>query len=235
VDRFLLANTVQPNAPGSKGYNRYAYTANNPTAWTDPSGRAVGALPIVAGACVTPVTCLLVVGVLVGAVFWYIAMCLLGVLSIYQGMDFSVTTPPRPGTNPEPGGFPLPDPSWPDPPRLPRPAIPIPCLPFIACPDAPGMPDAPDLPDLWPEFPWPGSGADPVPDNPGVEPVPPGKPATSPAPSPVPQPSPVPPTQELRSLETRCVPELPFEKPGSPTIVTRIFVAESPRSGWGRG
>jgi RHS repeat-associated protein len=39
--RFLSADTVQPNAPGTQGYNRYAYTANNPTTWTDPSGHAV--------------------------------------------------------------------------------------------------------------------------------------------------------------------------------------------------
>ncbi len=31
---------MQPNAPGSQGYNLYAYVANNPTTWTDPSGYA---------------------------------------------------------------------------------------------------------------------------------------------------------------------------------------------------
>ncbi len=36
--RFLSADTVQPNAPGTQGYNRYSYTANNPATWTDPSG-----------------------------------------------------------------------------------------------------------------------------------------------------------------------------------------------------
>ncbi len=35
---------MQPNAPGTQGYNLYAYTANNPTTWVDPSGdSAVGA------------------------------------------------------------------------------------------------------------------------------------------------------------------------------------------------
>jgi hypothetical protein len=29
---------VQPNAPGTQGYNLYAYVANNPTTWLDPSG-----------------------------------------------------------------------------------------------------------------------------------------------------------------------------------------------------
>jgi hypothetical protein len=32
---------VQPNAPGTQGYNRYAYAANNPTTWTDPSGHTI--------------------------------------------------------------------------------------------------------------------------------------------------------------------------------------------------
>lgn len=41
--RFLSADSVQPNAPGTQGYHRYSYTANNPTTWTDPSGHtAVG-------------------------------------------------------------------------------------------------------------------------------------------------------------------------------------------------
>ena len=38
LGRFLSADTVQPNAPGTQGYNLYAYTANNPTTWVDPSG-----------------------------------------------------------------------------------------------------------------------------------------------------------------------------------------------------
>ncbi len=40
LGRFLSADTVQPNAPGSQGYNLYAYVANNPTTWTDPSGHS---------------------------------------------------------------------------------------------------------------------------------------------------------------------------------------------------
>jgi hypothetical protein len=31
---------VQPNAAGTQGYNRYAYTANNPASLTDPSGHS---------------------------------------------------------------------------------------------------------------------------------------------------------------------------------------------------
>ncbi len=41
LGRFLSADSVQPNAPGTQGYNRYAYAANNPTIWTDPSGHTI--------------------------------------------------------------------------------------------------------------------------------------------------------------------------------------------------
>jgi RHS repeat-associated protein len=43
LGRFVSADTVQPNAPGTQGYNLYAYVANNPATWVDPSGHyAVG-------------------------------------------------------------------------------------------------------------------------------------------------------------------------------------------------
>lgn len=38
LGRFLSVDRVQPNAPGSQGFNVYAYVANNPTLWVDPSG-----------------------------------------------------------------------------------------------------------------------------------------------------------------------------------------------------
>lgn len=41
LGRFISADSVQPNAPGTQGYTRYTYAANNPTTWTDPSGRAI--------------------------------------------------------------------------------------------------------------------------------------------------------------------------------------------------
>ena len=42
LGRFLSADSVQPNAPGTQGYDPYAYVANNPTTWLDPSGNHVG-------------------------------------------------------------------------------------------------------------------------------------------------------------------------------------------------
>jgi RHS repeat-associated protein len=36
--RVLSADPVEPNAPGTQGYNLYSYVANNPTTWTDPTG-----------------------------------------------------------------------------------------------------------------------------------------------------------------------------------------------------
>ena len=41
LGRFLSVNSVQPNAPGTQGFNVYAYAANNPTTWADPSGHSV--------------------------------------------------------------------------------------------------------------------------------------------------------------------------------------------------
>jgi RHS repeat-associated protein/uncharacterized repeat protein (TIGR01451 family) len=38
VGRFLTPDRIQPNAPGTQGWNPYTYTANNPTTWTDPTG-----------------------------------------------------------------------------------------------------------------------------------------------------------------------------------------------------
>ena len=41
LGRFTTVDPVQPGAPGTTGYNLYTYSGNNPTTWTDPSGRAV--------------------------------------------------------------------------------------------------------------------------------------------------------------------------------------------------
>ena len=39
--RFLSADSMIPNAPGTQGYNLYAYAANNPATWADPTGHFV--------------------------------------------------------------------------------------------------------------------------------------------------------------------------------------------------
>ncbi len=39
--RMLSPDTVFPSAPGTQGYNRYAYARDDPTTWTDPSGHLV--------------------------------------------------------------------------------------------------------------------------------------------------------------------------------------------------
>ena len=41
IGRFTTVDPVQPGAPGTTGYNLYTYSGNNPTTFTDPSGRAV--------------------------------------------------------------------------------------------------------------------------------------------------------------------------------------------------
>ena len=41
LGRFTTVDPVQPGAPGTTGYNLYAYSGNNPTTWTDPSGQTV--------------------------------------------------------------------------------------------------------------------------------------------------------------------------------------------------
>ncbi|MBI5948569.1 MAG: RHS repeat protein [Chloroflexi bacterium] len=40
LGRMTAPDTVQPNAPGTQGWNLYAYVANNPTTWVDPTGHA---------------------------------------------------------------------------------------------------------------------------------------------------------------------------------------------------
>lgn len=54
LGRFGSADSVQPNAPGTQGYNLFSYAANNPATWVDPSGHSVGAAwAAVAAAAIT--------------------------------------------------------------------------------------------------------------------------------------------------------------------------------------
>jgi RHS repeat-associated protein len=41
IGRFLSADRVQPNAPGTQGWNLYGYAAGNPSTLIDPSGHSV--------------------------------------------------------------------------------------------------------------------------------------------------------------------------------------------------
>lgn len=67
LGRFLSADTVQPNAPGTQGYNRYAYVANNPTTWVDPTGHF--ALAPAAGVAITLSPFWLAIGLAIAAFF----------------------------------------------------------------------------------------------------------------------------------------------------------------------
>jgi RHS repeat-associated protein len=91
--RFLSRDTVEPNAPGTQGYNPYAYTADNPVTRTDPGGHAFaftgtaafsesglgGELAIAGGGAA-----LLAIGAFVGANLAWIALFLLVVLVLYE-------------------------------------------------------------------------------------------------------------------------------------------------------
>jgi RHS repeat-associated protein len=103
LGRFLSADSVQPNAPGTQGYNRYAYAANNPTTWTDPSGhtiddiaegvkvihKIIDAIIILAGMLVALLPLVLLdpfLGFAVGLIF-FIAFVKLGALLIQSVAD----------------------------------------------------------------------------------------------------------------------------------------------------
>ncbi len=90
LGRFLSADTVQPNAPGTQGYNLYAYVANNPTTWVDPSGHMSGEVAELLGMVgfeaalallVSPeLVGIVAVGVFVAVVIWAVVAILTCVL-----------------------------------------------------------------------------------------------------------------------------------------------------------
>ncbi len=41
ISQFLSPDAVQPNGPGTTGYNQLSYAGNNPTTFTDPSGKVI--------------------------------------------------------------------------------------------------------------------------------------------------------------------------------------------------
>lgn len=50
LGRFASVDPVQPGAPSTSGWNLYAYSGNNPTTWTDPSGELAIGYVILLGA-----------------------------------------------------------------------------------------------------------------------------------------------------------------------------------------
>jgi RHS repeat-associated protein len=45
LGRFVSADTIVPQPGNPQALNRYAYAANNPVIYTDPSGQGVGLYP----------------------------------------------------------------------------------------------------------------------------------------------------------------------------------------------
>jgi RHS repeat-associated protein len=100
LGRFLSADTVSPNAPGSQGYNLYAYVANNPTTWVDPSGHdpeealaaiAVG-VELLGGLALVPelvgLAGLVVTGIVVAIIFAGVAAILSCALNVVCRANF---------------------------------------------------------------------------------------------------------------------------------------------------
>ena len=91
--RFGARDTVQPNAPGSQGWNLYSYVANNPTTWTDPSGN-VSFADVIGGLAIQEV----LVGVTVLGVSGYLLAQ--GINSCAQSGCVDLSFPDLAGTDP---------------------------------------------------------------------------------------------------------------------------------------
>jgi RHS repeat-associated protein len=78
LGRLLSADPVQPNAPGTQGFHRYSYTANNPTSWTDPTGNVT----LVERAVVTGISSTLAGAGIGASIGWFTCGGLSGTLDL---------------------------------------------------------------------------------------------------------------------------------------------------------
>ncbi len=103
--RFLSQDSVQPNAPGTQGFNLYAYAANNPSTNTDPTGHDEYVLTLTPSTAIRPAAGL--VGLAVAAALTIVALalslallCAVEVLPGCQPFPRAGTRPAEPGTGP---------------------------------------------------------------------------------------------------------------------------------------
>jgi RHS repeat-associated protein len=82
IGRFISPDSVQPNAPGTQGYDLYGYVANNPISATDPSGNEVLGL---AGISTFDRIASLGLSGITGALMVRLALMVVGALAIGAG------------------------------------------------------------------------------------------------------------------------------------------------------
>lgn len=167
VGRFLSADSVQPNAPGTQGWNLYGYANANPTTFMDPTGHlaAVEYASLVRNSVITQTALrllgLCVKGILEGIAFglvfadvfgydyefeweWALVDCAIEI--IFAGFGPSGPRSPKPPDGAPPRPRPEnPRPHGPDNPPGPRPHGPD-GPPRPRDPDAPPRPRDPDAP-----------------------------------------------------------------------------------------